>query len=143
MTSSSDHSASRTVTAQRGFSLMELMIAVAIVSILAAIAIPAYQDYVARGHIVEATGAISELRTRAEQWFADRRTYVGFSCTPSEPPKRFALACNQDVNTFTITATGSGTMSDYSYTINQSNIKTSTTPNSSGACWIMKNGGTC
>jgi type IV pilus assembly protein PilE len=127
----------------KGVTLIELMIVAAIVAMLAAVALPAYQNYVARGHISEATGTLSELRVRAGQWFADRRTYVGFSCTPTDPPKMFAVACEQDVNTFLITATGSGVMNGYSYTVDHANAKTSTTPTSSGSCWITKNGGSC
>ncbi len=127
----------------RGFSLIELMVVIAIISILSAIALPSYRDYLARGFISGATGAVSEIRTRAEQWFADRRTYVGFSCAPTGAPENFAVTCTADTNTYTISATGSGSMSGYSYTINQSNAKTSTTPTSSGACWITKNGGVC
>lgn len=126
-----------------GFSLIELMIAVVIISILSAIALPAYQDYVARAHITEATSALSELRTRAEQRFADQRTYVGMACTPTEPPERFTVTCDLDVNTYTLTATGTGQMAGYEYTIDQSNAKTSATPESSGDCWITKKGGTC
>jgi type IV pilus assembly protein PilE len=128
---------------ERGFTLVEMLIVIAIISILSAVAFPAYRDYVARGNITGATSALAELRTRAEQWFADRRTYIGFSCTPSEAPRQFTVACNQDVNTFMITASGTGGMAGYSYTINQANAKTSTTPTSSGACWITKNGGSC
>lgn len=130
-------------SAMRGFTLIEMLIVIVITAILAAVALPAYQDYIARGHIAEATAALSELRTRAEQWFADKRTYVGFSCTPSQVPKQFTVACNQGANTFTITATGTGGMSGYSYTVNQTNAKTSTTPTSSGPCWITKKGGSC
>lgn len=130
-------------SAERGFTLVEMLIVIVIVAILSAVALPAYQDYIARGHIAQATGALAELRTRAEQWFADRRTYVGFSCTPTETPTQFTLACNQDVNTFTITATGTGSLAGYSYTINQANARTSTTPTSSGPCWITKKGGSC
>ncbi len=126
-----------------GFSLIELMIAVAIIGVLSAIAVPAYQDYVKRGQITEATSTLSELRTRAEQWFADRRTYVGFSCTPTQAPAKFTVTCASDVNTYTLTATGTGQMDGYLYTINETNAKSSTTPNSSGACWITKNGGSC
>ncbi len=127
----------------RGFSLIELMIVVAIIGVLSAIAVPAYQDYVKRGHITEATSTISEIRTRAEQWFADRRTYVGFSCTPTQVPAKFTVTCASDANTYTLTATGTGLMDGYLYSINETNAKSSTTPNSSGACWITKNGGSC
>ena len=68
----------------RGFTLLEMMIVVAIVGILAAIAIPNYSDYVKRGKIIEATQRLSEARTKLEQWFLDNRTYVG-GC--AEPPQ--------------------------------------------------------
>lgn len=127
----------------RGFTLIELMIAIVIIGILSAVALPSYRDYVARGYVSEATAALAELRTRAEQWYADNRTYVGYGCTPSAVPKHFTVTCDLDINTYTITATGTGVMADYSYTVNQSNAKTSTTPESSGACWITKKGGSC
>jgi type IV pilus assembly protein PilE len=129
--------------ASRGFTLVEMLIVVLIIGLLAAVALPAYRDYVARGFISEATAALAELRTRAEQWYADKRTYVGFSCAPTSTPQHFTLACNQDINTFDITATGTSNMAGYSYTINQSNARTSTTPTSSGPCWITKKGGSC
>jgi type IV pilus assembly protein PilE len=129
--------------AARGFTLIEMMIVIVIIGILSAVALPAYRDYVARGYISEATGALSELRTRAEQWYADNRTYVGYGCTPTDTPQHFTVNCALDVNTYTITATGTGVMAGYSYTVNQSNAKTSTTPESSGSCWITKKGGSC
>ena len=61
----------------KGFTLIEVMIVVAIVAVLAAIALPNYADYIKRGKIIEATSALSDLRTRYEQWYLDNRTYVG------------------------------------------------------------------
>src|ERR1700676_5455995 len=84
----------------RGFTLIEVMIVVAIVAVLAAIALPNYADYVRPGKIIEATQRLSEARTKLEQWFLDNRTYVG-GC--AEPPQKlgnlggnspFSLACN-------------------------------------------------
>jgi len=126
-----------------GFTLIELMIVVAIVSILSAIAYPAYQEHIARGHISEATGALSDLRTRAEQWYADNRTYDGASCTPKQAPQKFAVTCAYAGNTYTLTATGNSIMAGYLYRIDHTGAKNSTTPGSSGACWIMKKGGSC
>lgn len=53
--------------AQKGFTLIELMIVVAIIGILAAIAIPQYQDYIARSQMNRAYGEVSALKTGAEE----------------------------------------------------------------------------
>jgi len=53
--------------AQKGFTLIELMIVVAIIGILAAIAIPQYQDYTARTQVSRVVGEVSAVRTAVEE----------------------------------------------------------------------------
>ena len=57
---------------QRGFTLIELMIVVAIIGILASIAIPAYQDYTVRAQVVEAFSLASEIKGAVQEFRKDR-----------------------------------------------------------------------
>ena len=64
-------------TAQKGFTLIELMIVIAIIGILAAIALPAYQDYTARAKVAEVVLAASTCRTAVTE-----ASQTGFATTP-------------------------------------------------------------
>lgn len=62
--------------AQKGFTLIELMIVVAIIGILAAIAIPQYQDYTARTQVTRAVSEVSALKTAAESAILEGKEIV-------------------------------------------------------------------
>ena len=139
---------------QRGFTLIELMIVVAIVAILASVALPAYNQYILRGKLTEATTNLSDLRVKAEQYFADNRTYAGFGCAvPAGNAAHFTYTCaDLDADGYTLKATGisaEGTGS-FEFRLNEANTKiTQAAPTGwTGAtlpanCWIMKKGETC
>lgn len=128
---------------QKGFTLIEMMIVVAVIGILASIAIPAYSDYVTRGRLVEGTSALADGRIRMEQFFQDNRTYTGGPCPAATA--NFTYACNNlTAITYTITAAGRGNLAAFSYTINQANTKGSNTPwGNSTTCWVRNKGGAC
>lgn len=97
----------RNSSRQAGFTLIELMIVVAIVGILAAIAWPAYQNYVESARRADAQGALMSLANAMERFHTTNRTYAGASVGsgagdifPSEAP----LEGNQKWYNLVITA---------------------------------------
>lgn len=149
---------------QRGFTLIEIMMVVVIISILAAIAVPAYTDYLRRGRISEAVNGLSDIRVRLEQFFQDNRSFPtnGAPCVASDAASvaanqirlpqntdHFDFSCsNFAAATYTVTATGKGMMGGFSYTINQAGVRASAVSGVSGwagnaSCWVLKKGGSC
>lgn len=62
---------------QQGFTLIELMIVVAIIGILAAVALPAYQDYTIRAQVSEGASLMSGAKNAVTDFWADRGTFPG------------------------------------------------------------------
>jgi type IV pilus assembly protein PilE len=137
--------------AQKGFTLIELMIVVAIIGIIASIAIPSYTDYVKKGKAAEATSNLADLRVKMEQCFQDNRDYTNAACnafcaTPAGS-KYFTYSCTvRTATTYQIAAapaTGQG-MAGFEYTVNEANTKTSKYDGTTGAsCWLTNKSGSC
>lgn len=104
---------------QNGVTLMELMIVVVIISILAAVAYPSYQDHVTRSRRSDGKSALMASSQAMERFYTENNTYVGatlgttgiYPATSSEGFYSLALS-NQAANTFTITATPAGSHTD-------------------------------
>lgn len=148
----------------KGFTLIELLVVVGIIGILTVFALPAYTNYVIRGKIPSATSGLAAKRVQMEQFYQDNRTYVGSNpnvapfgpcSTDTTSSQYFTFSCTgagaPTATTYIITATGTGTMQGFTYTVDQSNAKTSkiVAPARKAfiapltSCWITNTGGSC
>ena len=124
---------------QRGFTLIELMITVAIIAIIIAVAFPSYQSYLRRGHRGAAQTFMLDIANREQQYLLDARSYTatigsgGLNLTPStDLATRYTFAAevpNSDAGSlpisFKITATPSGSQaSDGALTLDNLGNKT-------------------
>ncbi|UTH74334.1 type IV pilin protein [Chromobacterium sp. IIBBL 290-4] len=136
-----------------GFSLMELVIAVAVLAILIGIALPSYQSFILQSNRASAKTALQDLATRQENYYALQNTYASQLATlgyasgtiyvPGNGNNLYALAISSSTaSAYTLTATPQGNQAQDScqtYQLdnlgNQSNINASGTALSVSGCW--------
>lgn len=136
----------------RGFTLIELMIVVAIIAILAAVSYPSYRDSVMRSNRTEAKSALVDAAAAQEKWFFQQNQYTGTlsdiaSATTSEGYYTLAVdqdACGDDGSCFRVVATATGSQAADTdclvYTITQTGAKNAYTDSAGGTaatvdCW--------
>jgi type IV pilus assembly protein PilE len=150
------------VRAARGFTLIELMVVVALVAILAAVAMPSYGDYLRRGALPEAFTHLSDLRVKMEQYYQDNRNYGNTgatTCANNNAPTwanfaptgatRFTFGCalagssGTGNQSYTLTATGvaGSRTAGHVYTITQDNVQRTTSfkgQTVAKTCWLVR-----
>ncbi len=148
---------SRRQVFSRGFTLIEVMITVAIVAILASIAVPSYTGYVQRSRITEAVAGLAGMSVAMERYFQDNRTYAGACNLATDPPtvapmptaRDFIFTCpTKTIIAYSVHADGTGAMAGFHYTLDQDNTRTSNFDAPPGwppsnSCWVLKADGSC
>lgn len=139
-----------------GFTLIEVLITIVVVSILVGVALPSYRDYVRRGQIPDGLTALADLRVKMETYYQDYRNYGDTSCAENSKANwakftapagaRFTYECKLDgKQAYTLKVigkTGQATVG-HTYTLDQDNTRKTLVFKGSdlGAgkeCWLVR-----
>ena len=144
----------------RGFSLIELMVTLAIMAILASIALPSYSEYITRSRLIDAHTRLGDLRIQMEKYFQDNRTYMnGAACgitagqlanANADPSRSFDFTCpgarRQTRTLLVATGRAAKGMRGFMFDVDQSGNKTSAGPlgwTAAANCWFVRKDGSC
>ena len=134
---------------QSGFTLIELMLAVAIVGILTAVALPSYNSYILRTRLAEAHGALAAAQPQLEQYWSNGfpHSYAGFDKLPPASTNFTYALQDADASGYTLVATGRNAAASFVYTLDEAGRRaTSGAPagwTTSASCWVDRKAGGC
>jgi len=146
----------RALRRSAGFTLIEILIVIAIVAILASVAVPAYSDYVRRGQVAEAFSQLSDFRSKMEQYYQDNRKYgTDTTCAADSTATAWNGFADTDHFKYECTLTDTTTQQAYSikaigkagaavgndYTIDQNGNRGTTAfkgTDVSASCWLTR-----
>jgi type IV pilus assembly protein PilE len=133
--------------AQAGFTLIELMVTVAIIGILSAIAVPSYGSYVLRTRLTDAYSGLAGVQPPLEQHWSNTNSYAGFAALPADTDNFSFKVDSATDTTYTISATGKGATLGFVFTIDQNGRRaTAGAPSgwsTNAGCWVRDKGGKC
>ncbi len=144
-----------------GFTLIELMITIAIIGILAAVGVPSYVEYAQRGRIADAVRTLADMQPKMDQYFLDNRSYAaacaaaGVASLAPIPTSTayFTYSCpTLTATAYQVDAVGVGSMAGFAYRLSLAGgVLTKSTPalpsgwttTNSASCWVFKRDGSC
>lgn len=131
----------------RGFSLIELMVALVVSAILLAVAIPLYNSYIEQSRLKSAQAALLQTVNEVRQYAQDNGTYVG-ACGSPVAAADFQMSCpTLTPSAYLVEAQGTGVMTGFMFTIDQNGLQaTPSVPSgwtTSASCWVADSSGDC
>ena len=128
---------------ERGFSLVEMVVAMFIIAILATIVVPAYQDYVRKARLADALDSLMYIQNLQEKWRANNATYgslanIGFTGSTSTDGYYGLAVSGAGATGYVVTATAQGSQASdtgctsITLTVNAANPRGLKAP---AACW--------